>query len=237
MFVNIFNSNCLKQKISVLIGNRILTDKRVKNIFFDSALSFFYKLGSILIGLFFVPISLSFFDLESYGIWLTISSFLGWFSILDIGFGHGLRNKFNDALAVNDINLAKRYVATSYISVFVLCLISQLFFVVANHFIDWSVFFNVSSRFREELSFLMPVVFIFFSFQFLLKLVVSIYYADKNHSLQNKIIFLSQLFVLISMLGFKTIFKPSLFSFAFLNVFIPFLILFILNITSCCHIT
>ena len=49
------------------------------------ALSFGYKAGSILIGFAIVPLTMGYISRESYGLWLTISSFITWFSFFDIG--------------------------------------------------------------------------------------------------------------------------------------------------------
>lgn len=63
--------------------------KAKKNIF----ASFIIKGTSILIGFYMVPLTIGYVDKEQYGVWLTLSSVVGWFSFFDIGLGNGLRNK------------------------------------------------------------------------------------------------------------------------------------------------
>ena len=46
-----------------------------------------------------VPLTIHYINPTRYGIWLTVSSIIGWVSFFDIGFGNGLRNKFAEALA------------------------------------------------------------------------------------------------------------------------------------------
>jgi len=41
--------------------------------------SFFLKAISVVIGLMFVPLLLNYLDAERYGIWLTLTSIVGWF--------------------------------------------------------------------------------------------------------------------------------------------------------------
>ena len=54
---------------------------------------------SIATGFLLVPLTLHYLNATNYGIWLTLSSILGWFSFFDIGLGNGLRNKFAEAMA------------------------------------------------------------------------------------------------------------------------------------------
>ena len=54
---------------------------------------------SILISLIVVPLTINYINPSRYGIWLTLSSIVGWFSFFDIGLTQGLRNKFAEAKA------------------------------------------------------------------------------------------------------------------------------------------
>ena len=62
---------------------------------------------SILIGLLYVPLLLNYLTQEKYGIWLTLTSILGWFSYFDIGLGNGLRNKLAESIALGNNRLEK----------------------------------------------------------------------------------------------------------------------------------
>ena len=53
---------------------------------------------SIAVSLLLVPLTIHYVNPTRYGIWLTLSSIVGWFSFFDIGLGHGLRNKFAEAV-------------------------------------------------------------------------------------------------------------------------------------------
>jgi len=54
---------------------------------------------SIGISLLLVPLSIDYINKAQYGVWLTLSSLISWISFFDIGFTHGLRNKFAEAKA------------------------------------------------------------------------------------------------------------------------------------------
>ena len=70
--------------------------KAKKNI----AASFVIKGLSIAISLVMVPMTIHYINPTQYGIWITLSSIIGWFSFFDIGFGNGLRNRFAESIAM-----------------------------------------------------------------------------------------------------------------------------------------
>jgi O-antigen/teichoic acid export membrane protein len=91
-------------------GGHARTAKANKNIIY----SFLIKGLSIGCQFALVPLTLHYLDKERYGIWLTMSSMIAFFSFFDVGIGNGLRNKLSEALANGDTNLAKVYISTSY---------------------------------------------------------------------------------------------------------------------------
>ena len=76
--------------------------------------SFIIKGFSIILSLAFVPLTVSYVNPLRYGIWLALSSIIGWFSYFDIGFGNGLRNKFAESVAKKEYDRARIYVSTTY---------------------------------------------------------------------------------------------------------------------------
>src|ERR1017187_8756856 len=64
--------------------------------------SFFIRGVSIVIGLVVVPLTINYINSSRYGIWLTLSSIISWFSFFDIGLSQDLRNKFAEAKAKGD---------------------------------------------------------------------------------------------------------------------------------------
>lgn len=140
---------------------------------------------SIVIGLLFVPLVLNYLDEERYGIWITLSSIVGWFSFFDIGLGNGLRNKFGEALAKNQHDLAKQYVSTTYaiiISIFITLLI---IFYTVNPLLNWDNILNTENVPSKELSVLALIVFTFFFLRFIFKLVGVILLADQRPAVNN----------------------------------------------------
>ena len=76
--------------------------------------SIFIKGISIAINLVLVPLTIDYVNPSRYGIWLTLSSIIGWFSFFDIGLTQGLRNKFAEAKTKGDDAIAQVYVSTTY---------------------------------------------------------------------------------------------------------------------------
>lgn len=165
---------------------------RTKNITKHVLLSFLYKGGSIIASFLLVPLTIDYLDTENYGIWLTLSSFISWFSFFDIGLGNGLRNKFAEAKAKGDMAAARGYVSSAYFTIGAVSLGLILIFFGLNFFIDWTKVFNASPSLQKDLSLLMPIVFGFFCLQLVVKLITTIYTADQHHSMQGKINFYTQ---------------------------------------------
>ena len=130
-----------------------------------------------------VPLTINYLDTENYGIWLTLSSFIAWFSFFDIGLGNGLRNKFAEAKAKGDMTLARGYVSSAYFTIGAVSLGLIVIFTFLNYFIDWTKIFNASPSLQKDLSLLMPIVFGFFCLQLVVKLITTIYTADQHHSM------------------------------------------------------
>lgn len=155
--------------------------KAKKNIF----ASFGLQGISILISFIQVPLTLNYIDQTRYGVWLTLSSILGWFTFFDIGLGNGLRNKFAESLANNDKKSARIYVSTTYamISMIILPVIIIFYFLYPH--INWGYVFNTTPDLNNELSILVLFVFSFFCLQFILKIITTILTADQKPAIAN----------------------------------------------------
>lgn len=136
------------------------------------------KGGSIAVGFLMVPLTIDYINPTRYGIWLTLSSIVAWLSYFDIGFGHGLRNKFAEALAKGEIEEAKIYVSTTYFSLSAIMAIILVLFFIINPFLNWSVILNSPPTMEAELSTLALMVFVFFCLQFVFRLVTTVITAN-----------------------------------------------------------
>jgi len=150
--------------------------KAKKNILF----SIFIKGLSIGISMLLVPLTIHYINPTKYGIWLTLSSIIGWFGFFDIGFGNGLRNKFAEAIAKGDHKLARTYVSTTYAILSIIIGIILIIFLSINPLLDWSKILNAPSDMSRELSTLALIVFVFFCIQFILQLIITILTAKQE---------------------------------------------------------
>ena len=100
--------------------------------------SFVLQSIGIITSLLYVPLLLNYLTHEKYGIWLTLTSILGWFSFFDIGLGNGLRNKLAEAFASGNISLGRKYVSTTY--AILIAIFSTILFVfhISNFFLNWN---------------------------------------------------------------------------------------------------
>lgn len=135
---------------------------------------------SILIGLLYVPLLLEYLTQEKYGIWLTLTSILGWFSFFDIGMGNGLRNKLTEALAKGNLGLGKKLVSTTYFLLAVIFSLVLVVFHISNFFLDWNKILNTKTIENSELYILTSIVFTFFIIRFVVQIISVIYLADQR---------------------------------------------------------
>jgi O-antigen/teichoic acid export membrane protein len=134
----------------------------------------------IAISLVLVPITIHYVNPTRYGIWLTLSSIVGWFSFFDIGLGNGLRNKFAEAIASGKPELARTYVSTTYAILTIIIAIVLLIFFCINPFLNWAKILNTPADMAGELSLLALIVFGFFCIQFVLRLITTIITANQQ---------------------------------------------------------
>ena len=165
----------------------------VKNIL----ASFVIKGVSIMVSLLLVPMTINYANPTQYGIWLTLSSIIGWFSFFDIGFGNGLRNRFAEAKAIGDYTKAKEYVSTTYICIGVIfALVWALFFCV-NFFLNWANILNAPAQMTKELSVVALIVMSFFCMQMVTKLINIVLIADQKPAKSALFDMFGQIFALI----------------------------------------
>ena len=113
------------QDRSIKIKKNILASIKIKGL-------------SILISLVLVPLTINYVNPTQYGIWLTLSSIVAWFSFFDIGLTHGLRNKFAEAKAKGEDNLAQILVSTNYAILAIIFSVVWISFISNNNFLDWT---------------------------------------------------------------------------------------------------
>jgi len=164
--------------------------KAKRNIF----AAFLIKGGSIIISLFLVPLTIHYVTPSQYGIWITLSSIIGWLGFFDIGFGNGLRNKFAESVAKGEHELARIYVSTTYAILSIIIVFVLLLFFLINPYLNWAKILNTPANLANELSTLALIVFVFFCLQFVLQLITTVLTANQQPAKASLFNFFGSLF-------------------------------------------
>jgi len=120
-----------KSLIKILSGS-----ERTKTVKKNILGSFVIKGLSILASLWLVPMTITLLNQEKYGVWITIYSIITWFNMMDIGLGYGFRNKFTEAVANNNKQLAREYVQTLYSSMFFISIVFIIIYSILHYFLN-----------------------------------------------------------------------------------------------------
>lgn len=171
---------------------------RTKAVKFHVSLTFVYRALAIGLSLLLVPLTIKYLGIEQYGIWMTLLSVMTWVTFFDIGLGHGLRNKLAEALAANNISLAKAYVSTTCLVISLITLVFFAILALTVPFVPWDKIFNTTVLGDAELA---KVVFVTGSFvllNFILLLGNQIFYAYQKASFAALQPVLLNFFVLIA---------------------------------------
>lgn len=143
-------------------------------------LSFFAKGISVASSLLIVPLTIHYVNPTRYGIWLTLSSVIGWILFFDLGLGNGFRNKFAEARARGDMELARQYVSTTYFAVSGIVLFLFLVILLVNSFVDWASILNVDAFYKNELSRIFVILALFSCMNMVASLVCTLLTADQK---------------------------------------------------------
>ena len=183
----------LKEKLkTLLLGGSGRSVKAKKNI----VAMVFLKGGNILIGLLLVPLTLRYVNSDTYGIWLAISSMVAWFSFFDIGINNGLKNKLTEALAHEDIPLARKYVSTTYALLVLIFIPLMLILLVIAPMLDWYSMLNIQQQSVDGLLASVSIIIVYFCINFIFSTVNVVMMADQRPAYASLLTFVQQLLTL-----------------------------------------
>lgn len=156
------------------------------------------KVLSIAISLVMVPITINYINPTQYGIWLTLSSMVAWISFFDIGFTQGLRNRFAEAKAAGNIELAKTYVSTAYFYIGIIFVCIWILLMIVNQFVDWGKVLKIDQDTAREVIIMAYIIISYFCFQFVFRIINTILIADQKPAQAVMLDLLGQFFSLIA---------------------------------------
>lgn len=174
--------------------------KKEKNLSTNILGAFLVKGASMLLSLFTMPAYIRYFqDNVVLGIWYTMLSVLTWITMFDLGIGNGLRNMLAESLAKGDRKSSQEYISSSYIIITIVSCALAFTFTIANRYINWNVFLNVSDTVidRSVLRKGMAIIIYGIFLRFVLGLINSILYALQKSAVNNFLVFITNLAIFI----------------------------------------
>lgn len=191
----------------------------------------FLKGGNILIGFMLVPMTINYVDSETYGIWLTISSMVAWISFFDIGINNGLKNKLTEALAKNDIEMAKAYVSTTYAILSAIFIPLMVVLIAAAPLINWQSLLNINTVDASTLLYSVCIVLGYFCINFILSTINVVLLADQKPADVSLRSFLQQILSLVVIYGMTKLIPGSLPNLCIALCLCPLALILIFNLT------
>ncbi len=188
------------------------------------------KVLNLISGLYVVSVSLEILDSESYGIWITLSSIIGWLYFFDLGIANGFRNKFTQAISLNDTKTAQKYLSTTYATIGLLAGLIFILFLIVNVFINWNVVLNVPPNGQHSIDLLVKSVMFFFCIKLFLSIINTALIANHKVGLSSLIDLVSSVMLLLVLIILRYLKQDSLVVIGILNMLIPTLVLFIFSI-------
>lgn len=159
--------------------------------------SFLIKAANMGISLLLVPITINYVNPTQYGVWLTLTSMVAWVALFDVGLTQGLRNKFAEARALKNNELARTYVSTTYFYVALIFVLLGIILIGASYFVDWRTLINAPLGTDNELKYLVIIVISYFCFQFIFQIIKVVITSDQKPALAAGIELFGQALVLL----------------------------------------
>lgn len=217
----------IKSKLLIWYSKR---SGRSKDIAKNISVSLSMRVASILASLLLVPLTINYVNPTQYGIWLALSSIIGWVTFFDLGLGNGFRNKFAEAKAKGNILLAQQLVSTTYITISTIVFLVFIFIFIINLFLDWSSILNVSISYRQELSKVFIIVILFTCVNMVANVFSSLLQADQKPGYTSVITAIGQYVSLLVIFLMGKFTEGSLLNMALFYSGIPCLIMLLASI-------
>lgn len=184
----------IEQLVNCIRSDSNRSGKALVNII----ISFLVKIVSVASTLLIVPMTIEYVNPTQYGIWMALSSIIGWIAFLDLGLGNGFRNKFAESVAENNTKLARQYVSTSYFALTIVSVVSLSLGLIVNALVDWTAILNIESSYRGVLQITFGIVIFFFCLNLVVNLVCMLLNADQQPGFASALSAIGQLMSLVS---------------------------------------
>jgi len=178
------NSITVTMNIKNIINLFHSSDERNANLRNNILLSGAMKATGLLTSLMIVPVTLHYLDNEVYGIWMTITSILMWFSFFDVGLGNGMRNYMTQAISANDYKTARAYLSTT-LCVLTLIAIAIGILCIPCLTLDFNKIFNTYALSNNVLQNALIIAVLFTLVNFVVKNIGFVFIALQKYSLND----------------------------------------------------
>lgn len=127
---------------SYIFKNDKQRDANIRN---NILFSGFLKCVGLLTSLLVVPVTLGYLNNEVYGVWMTITSIMAWFTFFDIGLGNGMRNYLTKAISTGDYKSANAYLSTTLCVIALIAIGIAVVCILPLGLLDFNKVFNTTS--------------------------------------------------------------------------------------------
>jgi O-antigen/teichoic acid export membrane protein len=178
-----------------------------------------------------ISVSIKLVSQSEFGLWMSISSFLGWVSFLDLGVGNGLRSTLSHFEGTEEFDKAKRVLSSVYVLLGKIFLVVTLVLIPLIWQVDWVAFFNMPDGSHQILRIVVLMTCISILMQIILKLIIPVLSSLHLIGLADLINAIGQVSIVAVLATFAfTDAKLSLLQLAFIQNVIPVAVLLIANV-------
>lgn len=174
--------------LKIIFGGDHRTALIKKNI----AGSLLIKGWSCIVQFLIIPLSLQCLTQYEYGIWLTINSILMGIDAIDVGLGNGLRNRLAEAMALDNYEMARRQVTTTFFMLVMIMLPLIVLFAVSMQFVDCNALMNVSPELVPDMRGVLVASVAIMGSTFIFKFIGNMYMGLQLPAINNLLVVLGQ---------------------------------------------
>ena len=163
-------------------------DNRSRMLRNNILLSSFVKIAGLCVSFLIVPITLTYLAPEQYGIWMTLSSILFWFSFFDVGLGNGMRNYLAQAIAEKDYKKGRTYLTTTLIMLSTIASFLALVIICLAFTLNLNKVFNTTTLDNTQLRQAVIIACLFTIIVFVVKNIGTVYVALQKYAINDILI-------------------------------------------------